>query len=175
MTKNSKHLYLIALGSNQRHHLFGSPAKILAAAFEALEMSDISVFATSQTISSKPIGPSQREYANAAALVVSLLDPLTMLERLKSLESHFGRRALGQKWRSRILDLDIILWSGGSWMSASGLLQIPHREMQHRRFVLQPANEIAANWRDPISGLQIKQLFHRIKRANRLDQQRAAN
>ena len=169
MTEKSEHLYLVALGSNQRHHLLGSPAKILAAAFEAMEMPDINVFATSRTISSKPIGPSQREYANAAALIVSPLDPPTMLERLKSLEIHFGRRNSGQKWRSRVLDLDVILWSGGAWMSFGGLLQIPHREMQYRRFVLQPANEIAANWRDPISGLQIKQLFHRINRANRLD------
>ncbi len=175
MAAASEYLYLIALGSNQRHHSLGSPVRIVAHAFDALEMTDIALYAASSIITSRPIGPSQRAYANAAAIILTPLPPPMLLKRLKSLEAHFGRRRAGQKWRTRILDLDIILWSGGVYAGRGESLQIPHPEMQRRRFVLQPARKIAANWRDPISGMRIKHLFTRINRANRLDPMRAAN
>ena len=35
-----------------------------------------------------------------------------MLARLKALEQDFGRRR-GRRWGPRVLDLDIVLWSGG--------------------------------------------------------------
>ncbi|MFC4292571.1 2-amino-4-hydroxy-6-hydroxymethyldihydropteridine diphosphokinase [Sphingorhabdus arenilitoris] len=175
MTSTSEYVYLIALGSNQRHPNMGGPRRIIAHAFDALETADISLFDCSSIISSAPVGPSQRQYANAAAIIISPLSPPELLLQLKSLEAHFGRRQYGQKWRARILDIDIILWSGGVWSGANPALHIPHHHMQSRCFVLQPAAQIAGNWRDPIGGLQIKHLFHRIKRPKRVDPRSAAN
>lgn len=159
------HLYLIALGSNQRHPVLGPPERIVAEAFAALEMVDIDVFAHSHIVSSAPIGPSARRYANAAAIIASPLDPPALLERLHEIEAHFGRERRGQAWRSRILDLDIILWSGGMWVSSNPALAIPHAHMHERSFVLGPASEIAPDWRDPISGLALRHLKARYKRA----------
>lgn len=164
-----QHLYLVSLGSNQRHALLGSPAAILEQAFAALEMEDVSVFAVSRILTSRPIGPSQRQFANAAAILLSPIAPDDLLVRLKTLEAHFGRRAVGQKWRARVLDLDIILWSGGIWSSDSPPLAIPHPLLQSRAFVLQPASEIAPDWRDPVSGLRIRQLFSQLIRPKPLD------
>ncbi len=164
-----EHLYLIALGSNQRHPVIGAPIRVLAEAFDALEMEDIDVFATSNIVGSKPIGASGRQYANAAAILASDLMPAELLIRLKTIERHFGRRIQGQKWRSRVLDLDIILWSGGIWSSNLPALSIPHIHMRERPFVLGPASEIAADMRDPISGLQLKHLNHRLNQAKPLD------
>jgi 2-amino-4-hydroxy-6-hydroxymethyldihydropteridine diphosphokinase len=163
------HLYLIALGSNQRHAQFGAPSNIISQAFEALEMEDVDVFATASIMSSAPVGPSKRIYANSAAILASPLPPPEMLVRLKALERHFGRRISGQNWRSRVLDLDIILWSGGIWTSNIPALAIPHTHMRDRSFVLGPAREIAADWRDPISGFSINHLFHRLNSAKPLD------
>ncbi|NJM51710.1 MAG: 2-amino-4-hydroxy-6-hydroxymethyldihydropteridine diphosphokinase [Sphingomonadales bacterium] len=170
-----EYLYLLALGSNRRHPLIGGPERVIAHAFDALEMSDISLFDRSSILRSLPLGPSLRRYANAAAIIVTTLSPPQLLYRIKSLEHHFGRRDSGQKWRARVLDIDIILWSGGIWSSDHPALIIPHPEMQSRRFVLQPSAEIAANWRDPIGGLQIKHHFQRINRAKRVDRRAAAN
>ena len=61
---------------------------------------------------------------NGAALVRSKLDPQALLRRLQKTEAKFGRRRMGHKWRARVLDLDIILWSGGAF--ASDNLSIPH-------------------------------------------------
>ena len=169
MTQASKHLYLISLGSNQRHTLIGTPPKILCEAMNALEMDDIDVFATSSIISSRPLGPSLRLFANAAALLATDLAPPALLARLKQVETHFGRRPSGQAWRQRILDLDIILWSGGIWTSANPALSIPHAHWDKRDFVIQPAAQIAPNWRDPISGKSIKQIEFQKKRSKRVD------
>lgn len=158
-----------------RHVLIGPPVTIIAQAFDALEMADIGVLATSSIKASKPIGPSRRQYANAVAVIITALTPSALLARLKMLEAHFGRRGGGQRWAARSLDIDIILWSGGRWTSSKPNLTIPHREWRYRYFVLEPAAEIAPNWRDPGSGCRIKHVLHRMKRANRLDPRRTGN
>jgi 2-amino-4-hydroxy-6-hydroxymethyldihydropteridine diphosphokinase len=165
----SNNLYLIALGSNQRHPLFGKPEHVLDEAISALEMPDIDVFAHTAVISSAPIGPSQRRYANAVAMLSSPLTPPALLQRLHNIEAHFGRERRGQRWRARILDLDIILWSGGIWISDNPALAIPHAAMRERDFVLGPATGIAADWRDPLTNRTLRQLFHRLHRAKPLD------
>jgi 2-amino-4-hydroxy-6-hydroxymethyldihydropteridine diphosphokinase len=67
-----------------------------------------------------------------------------MLARLKRLEREFGRRP-GRRWGSRVLDLDIVLWSGGRFRSRR--LKIPHAGLPQRSFVLQPLLAIAPGWR----------------------------
>jgi 2-amino-4-hydroxy-6-hydroxymethyldihydropteridine diphosphokinase len=160
----SAHLYLVALGSNQRMPLFGGPERVLEQAVIALETAEIDVFAVSPTIRSAAVGPSRRCYANAAAIIVTDQSPPQLLAHLQSIESHFGRVRRGQAWQARTLDLDILLWSGGLWSSANPPLAIPHYALRERHFVLGPACTIAPDWRDPLTNLSIRQLFHRLKR-----------
>ena len=149
--------YLIALGSNRRHHAFGRPRDVVLAAIG--ELSKIGrVTAQSCVISTDPIGPAQRRFANAAALLESDDGSMDLLEKLKGIERRFGRRR-GQVWGDRVLDLDIVLWSGGIVETRS--LSIPHREFRTRGFVLVPASEIAPYWRDPKSGRTLRQLTAR--------------
>ncbi len=140
---------------------------MLAEAITALEMPDVDVFAQSPVIASAAIGPSQRTYANAAMIVATPLDPPALLDRLHGIEAHFGRDRRGQRWQARVLDLDIILWSGGIW--ADNVVSIPHPAMRARSFVLTPAAMIAPDWRDPVSGLTIRQLQCRLARPKPLD------
>nr|WP_246359432.1 2-amino-4-hydroxy-6-hydroxymethyldihydropteridine diphosphokinase [Sphingomonas yantingensis] len=146
---------MIALGSNRpsRH---GGPAATLAAAFAALPGQ---VAARSPVLPSAPIGPSLRRYANAAALLDSELSPPAMLAALKAIERDFGRRR-GRRWGARTLDLDIILWGGGRWRTRP--LTIPHAAFRTRDFVLTPAVAIAPDWRDPVTGLTLRQLRTRL-------------
>ncbi len=123
---------------------------------------DLPVIARSRIISSLPFGPSQRNYANAAMIVESEMSPPELLDHLKALEARFGRRKRGERWRSRILDLDIILWSSGFW--ASPRLSIPHMEFRGRRFVIDPSCQISPDWRDPLTGLSLRHLKARLDR-----------
>jgi 2-amino-4-hydroxy-6-hydroxymethyldihydropteridine diphosphokinase len=154
--------YLIALGSNVRHHRHGSPERVLRAAFGALDAAGLKVQVRSPVFRTAPLGPSRRRYANGAAIVRSRLDPPALLARLKSIEAKFGRRRRGRAWRARVLDLDIVLWSGGSWSSPS--LIVPHVAFRTRSFVLRPAATIAAVWRDPLTGLTVRHLLARLTR-----------
>ena len=149
--------YLIALGSNRRHSRWGAPEKVLRAALD-----ELGVAVASPVISSAPMGPSRRRYANAVARLRTDELPPELLARLKAMERHFGRRRGGQRWGSRVLDLDIVLWSGGAWAS-SGLV-VPHVAFRERDFVLGPALAVAPRWRDPLTGLTLRQLHARRNR-----------
>ena len=155
----SSHEYVIALGSNMRVPRVGGPRRVLAAAIEAMAGEGIEVLEVSRIRSSLPLGPSHRRYANAAALVETLHEPLHFLDMLQEMEARFGRQRRGARWRSRPLDLDIILWSGGAWLSPG--LVIPHLLFRERDFVSRPAAEVAPHWRDPISGLTLRQIAAR--------------
>ena len=132
-------------------------------------MPDMDVFAHSPIIYSAAIGPSQRTYANAAAVIASPLEPPALLDRLHEIEAHFGRERRGQKWRARVLDLDIVLWSRGIWAGDDPVLHIPHPAMRTRDFVMNPAAMIAPKWRDPVTGLTLRQLQSRLVRPKLLD------
>jgi 2-amino-4-hydroxy-6-hydroxymethyldihydropteridine diphosphokinase len=147
-----RHLYAIALGSNRRSR-HGSPAVTVRAAAEALGAERLS-----EIRSTPALGPAGRGFANAVAIVPSPLDPPDLLARLKKLEREFGRRP-GRRWGPRVLDLDILLWSGGPW-EGGGLL-VPHPAFRERRFVLEPLAELVPRWRDPLTGRTVRQLLVR--------------
>lgn len=143
-------IYAIALGSNRpgRH---GPPERELAAALAALGQ----VVAASPVLRTPPLGPSLRRFANAVALVESDEEPPALLARLKAIERAFGRRR-GRRWAARVVDLDIILWSGGVWSDRA--VTIPHPRFRQRGFVLEPLARVAPGWRDPLTGLTVRQL-----------------
>jgi 2-amino-4-hydroxy-6-hydroxymethyldihydropteridine diphosphokinase len=156
--------YLIALGSNRRHHHYGAPAGVVRAAMEECAAFG-TVTARAPVIVSAPMGAAQRRFANAALVLDSALTPTALLAALKRTEREFGRRP-GQRWGDRVLDLDIVLWSGGQWQSgrrAAGLT-VPHPDYTRRAFVLTPARAIAPDWRDPLSGLTLAHHHARLTR-----------
>jgi len=157
----AKTSYAIALGSNRRHGHHGNPTAVVRAAVDALNASGIKVERLSRIIATPALGPAGRGFANAAAIVTSKLDPPALLADLKKIERDFGRRG-GRRWGPRVLDLDILLWSEGPWESAD--LLIPHTEMRERGFVMDPLAEVAPDWRDPITGLTVRQLQARLHR-----------
>lgn len=159
-----RHRYLVALGSNRPHAAHGAPRRVLAAALDALDHGKLEVLAASRVMESAALGPSRRRYANAVALVRSKRAPDDLLRKLQKIERRFGRRRTGQEWGARVLDLDIVLWNGGPFAhdDGEGSLVIPHPAFRERRFVLDPAAAIAGDWRDPLTGLSIRQLRARL-------------
>ena len=141
------------------HGRHGRPAGVVEAAIAALD-AEFGLFDTSRVILNPAQGGAGRDFANAVALIESDLDPGHMLGRLKRLERGFGRRP-GRRWGGRVLDLDIILWSGGRWQNRG--LTVPHRALESRNFVLGPLAAIAPCWR--IRGaLNARHLAHRLAR-----------
>ena len=157
------YLYAIAIGSNRSHGRFGRPTGVVEAAIARLD-EEFGLFDASRIILNAASGGAGRDFANAVALVESPLEPGEMLVRLKALEQEFGRRP-GKRWGPRVLDLDIVLWSGGQ-VRARGLT-VPHPELARRSFVLLPLAAIAPNWR--VDGpLTARHLAHRLSRPSPL-------
>lgn len=139
----ANHLYAIAVGSNRPHGRFGRPPQVVEAGIARLDR-DFGLFDASPILLNKAQGGAGRDFANAVALVESALDPPQMLSAIKAIEREFGRRR-GKRWGPRVLDLDIVDWSGGKWDERT--LKVPHREAARRPFVLLPLASIAPWWR----------------------------
>jgi 2-amino-4-hydroxy-6-hydroxymethyldihydropteridine diphosphokinase len=83
-----------------------------------------------------------------------------LLERLLDIELRFGRtRPYGGA--PRTLDLDLILY-GNATIDEPGL-SVPHPRFRERRFVLEPLAEIAADWRDPVTGKTVGELLEQLR------------
>ncbi|MDP9424156.1 MAG: 2-amino-4-hydroxy-6-hydroxymethyldihydropteridine diphosphokinase [Pseudomonadota bacterium] len=156
------HLYAIAIGSNRRHVRHGRPAGVVAAAVARLDAA-FDLFDASPIILNKAVGGAGRDFANAVALVESGLEPKEMLTELKTIERDFGRRS-GRRWGERVLDLDLVAWSGKRVRSRG--LTIPHSRLADREFVLGPLAAIAPEWRID-GGLTAPHLLSRLGKRRR--------
>ncbi len=152
--------YAIGLGSN-RAGWHGQPRNELRAALDAIACEPARLVTVSPLIATAPLGPSKRRFVNAVAILETDEAPPALLRRLKAIERSFGRRR-GQSWAARVIDLDILLWSEGTWASAG--LVVPHARFRERRFVLDPLVQVAPGWRDPVSGCTVRQLRARLTR-----------
>lgn len=157
---HATHLYAIAIGSNRLHGRFGRPAGVVEAAIAQLDQ-EFGLFDASPIILNPAHGGAGRDFANAVALLESDLEPQNLLKRLKQVERDFGRRA-GRRWGPRVLDLDLVLWSGGRFRSRG--LTVPHSQLGRRDFVLKPLAAIAPRWRVEGS-LTARHLAQRLARA----------
>jgi 2-amino-4-hydroxy-6-hydroxymethyldihydropteridine diphosphokinase len=162
----AKTSYAVALGSNRRHGTHGAPAAVLRAALAAMEAAGLAVQRVSTIRATPALGPAGRGFANAVAIVSAAAGPAAVLARLKRIERDFGRRR-GRRWGPRVLDLDIILWSGGAY--ADDALIVPHPAFRGRRFVLDPLADIVPGWRDPLTGATVRQLRFRLAAPRAVD------
>jgi 2-amino-4-hydroxy-6-hydroxymethyldihydropteridine diphosphokinase len=158
--------YAIAVGSNRARSRDLAPAQLVARAMDQLSLPPFSAVLRSDIITSAPIGPSRRRYANAVIIIETANSPPELLKTLQLMEQQCGRRR-ALRWGPRTLDLDILLWNGGSWRSP-GLL-IPHYAYRDRDFVLRPLVQIAPHWRDPETGLTAMQSLSQLKRPKPVD------
>jgi 2-amino-4-hydroxy-6-hydroxymethyldihydropteridine diphosphokinase len=157
------HLYAIALGSNRPHGRHGRPAGVIGAAIARLDR-EFGLFDSSPILLNPAHGGAGRDFANAVALVESGLDPASLLSVLKAIEQDFGRRR-GRRWGARVLDLDILAWSGGTIRTRQ--LSIPHPRLAVRAFAIGPLASIAPEWR-LIGPLTARHLATRLARRRAL-------
>jgi 2-amino-4-hydroxy-6-hydroxymethyldihydropteridine diphosphokinase len=88
------------------------------------------------------MGPvEQPDFVNAAAALLTQLDPATLLRELQALESRLGREVPVVRWGPRLIDLDLLV-HGQTRCEADGLT-LPHPGIAERDFVLVPLAEIS--------------------------------
>ena len=142
---------VLGLGGN-----LGKPEVAFVQALEALAGVG-RVTAVSRLWRTRPIGPSQSDFLNAAALIDWPAGPRSLLDRCRELEAVAGRdRAQEEPWGPRTLDLDLLLAT--SAVCRGPILELPHPRLHERRFALGPAAEVAPNWVHPLLGRTIEDL-----------------
>jgi 2-amino-4-hydroxy-6-hydroxymethyldihydropteridine diphosphokinase len=115
------------------------------------------VLSRSSLYRSDPIGPvGQPPYINAVAALATGLSPGDLLAELQRLERAHGR-VRSVRWGPRTLDLDILLFDDLVMVTPD--LEIPHRELARRAFVLVPLAELAPNLELPGLG-PLRTLLH---------------
>ena len=135
---------LIGLGAN-----LGDREHTLRVAWEALHQPPmIETLRLSSFYETTPVGgPSnQPMYMNAVGLLQTSLEPEVLLDVLQKIETKFGR-VRTEQWGPRTIDLDLLLF--GDRTIQTDRLIVPHPEMPHRPFVLEPAMEIIADFHKP--------------------------
>ena len=147
-------LCLLGLGSN-----LGDRGRLLDEALVRLQRPpEISVAQRSRYHETRPVGgpPAQPAYLNAVAVLDTSLSPQALLFELQTTENGLGRQR-EELWGPRTIDLDLLLYD--EVLLAEPELIIPHPRMGWRRFVLEPAAEVAAEMRHPGIGWTIAQLL----------------
>jgi len=66
-----------------------------------------------------------------------------------------------ERWGPRVLDLDILLW-GDRVVDQPGL-HVPHPELQHRRFALEPLAELDPAARHPVLQKTVAELLAAVR------------
>jgi 2-amino-4-hydroxy-6-hydroxymethyldihydropteridine diphosphokinase len=100
---------------------------------------------------------SENKFLNIVAEIETDLKPSGLLRRLLMIESMLGRLREGKGYKSRTIDIDILIY--GEQVLNMGDLKIPHPRMQERRFVLVPLNEIAPDLIHPVLKKNIRTLL----------------
>jgi 2-amino-4-hydroxy-6-hydroxymethyldihydropteridine diphosphokinase len=148
---------LVGLGSN-----LGNRADHLDQAVAALRASqEITNLSVSTTHATKPIGGpvGQSEFLNATVRFETSLSPQALLVKLQRVETELGRTR-DLRWSARTIDLDLLLYDRE--IIETKFLFVPHPRMAFRRFVLEPAAEIAGDMFHATTGFTVRQLLQRL-------------
>ena len=98
----------------------------------------------------------QPDFLNQIIVINTTLKPLPLLRKILEIEKKMGRiRTV--KNAARIIDIDILFFNNES-VNLKDLI-IPHAQIQHRRFVLIPLVEIAADMLHPTLKMTMQQLL----------------
>jgi 2-amino-4-hydroxy-6-hydroxymethyldihydropteridine diphosphokinase len=149
-----RHHAYIGFGSNLGNRLNNCRNAIGALA----ALPPCTLLKTSSFYETSPVGlVEQPAFINGVVLLETAEDAHWLLRQMVEIEKTFGRiRTL--KWGPRSIDLDLLFFD--DQIINTPELSVPHPLLHERRFVLEPLNEVAPNFRHPCLGKSVADLRH---------------
>ncbi len=144
----------LSLGSN-----LDNKSQNLDSAIQRIKMDVGNILSVSQFHSFKPWGfESNNYFLNAVAMIQTQLSPYDLLNSLQIIEKDLGRiaKSIDENYEDRVIDIDILMYD--DLIIHSPQLEIPHKWMHERDFVLIPFSEIAPNVIHPQLNKSIEEL-----------------
>ncbi len=168
---------LLGLGANLPSVL-GPPLVTLEAALSRLEAHGVRVAARARWRRTPPWPPGSDhpDYVNGAARLETDLEPEALLALLLEVEAEMGRTREAV-WAPRACDLDLLTYGQAlrpdpeTWRRLAAaehppedqpFLVLPHPRLHLRFFALEPAAELAPEWRHPVFGLELGRMALRL-------------
>jgi 2-amino-4-hydroxy-6-hydroxymethyldihydropteridine diphosphokinase len=147
---------IISFGSN-----LGDLGRNLARARECLEERAYTIRKCSHVYLTPALGfDSENDFYNAIVEVLTNKGPEDVLHDLLQIEQELGRIRYSKSYKDRIIDLDLISFSG--FAKKSDLLTLPHPRYHERLFVLIPLKDIHPDWFDVTLNLGIDDMISAI-------------
>ncbi|MBU2940015.1 2-amino-4-hydroxy-6-hydroxymethyldihydropteridine diphosphokinase [Lacinutrix sp. C3R15] len=134
----------ISLGSNK-----GDKFKNLQNAIDCIHEQVGNIKIISKVYKTPAFGFEGEAFYNTCLILETNLKPSRLLKLLLDIEKQLGRvRTNAPGYQARIIDLDIVFYEDE--VVDTKTLQVPHPEMQKRKFVLQPLFNVASKVEHPV-------------------------
>lgn len=147
----AKQVY-ISIGSNK-----GDRLQFLQDAIDRIFATIGSVEAVSKVYKTPSLGFKSDDFLNACLHVNTTMEADQVMSTLLNIETEMGRVRSASGYQAREVDLDIIFFEDD--VLNTNHLRVPHPEMQNRKFVLQPLNDIASAFVHPVLQQNVKALL----------------
>ena len=159
-----KNRVILSFGGN-----IDDPKSKILLAYELVEAKIGPICSKSSFYSSKSWGfESINDFINSIIIIETDLSPIELLKATQGVEIELGRQPKKEKgYESRPIDIDIIDYS--TMVIEGANIQIPHKLMHQRNFVLIPLLEILPNWIHPVFNKKLTQLIAEIKEDNSVE------
>jgi 2-amino-4-hydroxy-6-hydroxymethyldihydropteridine diphosphokinase len=123
----------------------------------------VEIIKVSNIYETEPWGYTKQDtFLNACVLINTELEPYELLKICKNIEKELKRKQRF-KWGPREIDLDIIFY--GNLVLEKEDLNIPHKYMFERDFVIVPLNDISPDWKHPIYNKTINERYNEIDKS----------
>jgi 2-amino-4-hydroxy-6-hydroxymethyldihydropteridine diphosphokinase len=151
ISENQANIILIAIGSN-----LGNRKMNIEKAKFFLNQNKVKFISVSKYYETPSWpDPKKPKFLNIVLKASCNLNPIDLLKICKLIEIKLGRKK-DKKNSPRTCDIDIIDFNG---MTSNKLINLPHKLMHKRNFVLFPLFEIDKRWLHPILNTDIKTLI----------------
>jgi 2-amino-4-hydroxy-6-hydroxymethyldihydropteridine diphosphokinase len=150
-------IVFLGIGTN-----LGNKAENLSEAIDMIGENIGPVVGSSSVYETEPWGfETKDEFLNMVVKVETKLSSFTIFKNIILIESLLGRRRSENRYSSRVIDIDLLLYED-QIINEKGLI-VPHPLMHERKFVLVPLCEIAPDMMHPVLNITFASLLESCK------------